>query len=45
MYENLCGSCVSGVELTFVCMTFHGRACDFFIPLQIDLIIFKIARL
>jgi hypothetical protein len=28
-----------------ICMTFHMRAFDFFIPLHIDLIIFKIARL
>jgi hypothetical protein len=28
-----------------ICMTFHKRAFDFFIPLQIDLTIFKIARL
>jgi hypothetical protein len=40
MYENLCGNCVGGIELTF-----HKRAFDFFIPLHIDLIIFKIGRL
>jgi hypothetical protein len=28
-----------------ICMTFHKRAFDFFIPLHIDLTIFKIARL
>jgi hypothetical protein len=28
-----------------ICMTFHMRAFDFFTPLHIDLIIFKIARL
>jgi hypothetical protein len=28
-----------------ICMTFHMRAFDFFIPLHIDLTIFKIARL
>jgi hypothetical protein len=40
MYENLCGNCVGGVELTF-----HKRALDFFfIPLQVDLTFFKIAR-
>jgi hypothetical protein len=27
-----------------LCMTFHKRAFDFFIPLHIDLTIFKIAR-
>jgi hypothetical protein len=26
------------------CMTFHTRTFDFFIPLHIDLTIFKIAR-
>jgi hypothetical protein len=31
MYENLCGNCVGDI-----CMTFHARAFDFFIPLQID---------
>jgi hypothetical protein len=44
MYENLCGNCVGGVEVN-ICMTFHMRAFDFFIPLHIDLTIFKIARL
>jgi hypothetical protein len=28
-----------------ICMTFHKRAFDFFIPLHIDLTIVKIARL
>jgi hypothetical protein len=28
-----------------ICMTFHKRAFDFFIPLHIDLTIFKIAQL
>jgi hypothetical protein len=28
-----------------ICMTFHERAFDFFIPLHIGLTIFKIARL
>jgi hypothetical protein len=28
-----------------ICMTFHKRAFDFFIPLHVDLTIFKIARL
>jgi hypothetical protein len=40
MYEHLCGKCVGGVELTS-----HKHAFDFFIPLHIDLTIFKIARL
>jgi hypothetical protein len=30
MYENLCGNCLAGVELTFIDMTFHKRAFDFF---------------
>jgi hypothetical protein len=45
MYENLCGNCVGGVELTFFCMTFHMHAFNFFhtiVPLHIDLTIFKI---
>jgi hypothetical protein len=43
MYENLCGNCVGGrVDIS---MTFHKRAFDFFIPLQVDLTFFKIARL
>jgi hypothetical protein len=37
MYENLCGNCVSGIELTF-----HKRAFDFFISLHVDLTILKI---
>jgi hypothetical protein len=28
-----------------ICMTFHMRAFDFFIPVHIDLTIFKIVRL
>jgi hypothetical protein len=44
MYENVCGNCVGGVELTFhICMTFHKRAFDFFISLHVDLTILKIA--
>jgi hypothetical protein len=43
MYENLCGNSVGGVELTFVHITFHRRAFDFFKPLHIDLTIFKIS--
>jgi hypothetical protein len=38
MYENFCGNSVDGVELTF-----HKRVLDFFIPLHINLLIFKIA--
>jgi hypothetical protein len=40
MHENLYGNCVGGVDLTF-----HVRAFVFFLPLQIDFTIFKIARL
>jgi hypothetical protein len=43
MYEHLCGNGVGGVELTDIYVTFHKRAFDFFIPLHIDLTIFKIA--
>jgi hypothetical protein len=42
MYENLCGNCVGGVELINIFMTFHVRAFDFFIPLHVDLTIFKL---
>jgi hypothetical protein len=31
MYENLCGNCGGGIELTF-----HMRAFDFFITLHIN---------
>jgi hypothetical protein len=44
MYENLCANCVGGVKFD-ICMTFHKRAFDFFIPLHVDLTILKIARL
>jgi hypothetical protein len=30
MYENLCGNCVGGIQLTF-----YKRAFDFFIPTQL----------
>jgi hypothetical protein len=30
MYENLCGNCVGGVQLTF-----YKRAFDFFVPTQL----------
>jgi hypothetical protein len=42
MYENVCGNCVGRVD---ICLTFHMRAFDFFLLLQIDLTIFNIARL
>jgi hypothetical protein len=44
VYENLCGNC-GGWGMVDICMTFHKRAFDFFIPLHIDLTVFKIARL
>jgi ribosomal protein S26 len=44
IYENLCDNCVGGVELTFV-WHFINVHLIFFIPLYIDLTIFKIARL
>jgi hypothetical protein len=35
--------CAWGIVV--ICMTFHKRPFDFFIPLHIELTIFKIARL
>jgi hypothetical protein len=42
IYENvqLCGS-----GTVDICMTFPKRTFDFFIPLHVDLTIFKIVRL
>jgi hypothetical protein len=34
-----------GWRIFDICMTFHMRAFDFFIPVHIDVTIFKIARL
>jgi hypothetical protein len=46
MYKNLCGNCVGGVwGIVDIYMTFHKHAFDFFIPLHVDLTLFKIARL
>jgi hypothetical protein len=37
MYENVCGW-----GIVDICMTFHKRAFDFFIPLHIDLTLSKL---
>jgi hypothetical protein len=42
MYENVRGNCVGIVD---ICVTFHMRGFDFFMPLHIDLTVFKIVRL
>jgi hypothetical protein len=44
-YVRKCMWQLCGWGTVDICMTFQKRALDFFIPLHVDLGIFKIARL